>query len=200
MNKIAIIGGTFDPIHHGHLIGGQKIYDTGEFDEIWYMPTGNPPHKSHSISSDEHRYNMCQLAVDACSFFRVSEYELGHKDLVYTYNTLEGLKCSYPDTQFWFVIGTDSLYNIHKWYRHEDLLKNGHFIIMPRGGESLSKVSELINTYKQKYQTRFMEVDMPLIEISSTSIRERVRSHLSVQYFLPTPIIHYINEHNLYRD
>lgn len=203
MNKsqnIAILGGTFNPIHCGHLIAAQCVMDTGEFSELWVMPSGNPPHKSNSIIDGYHRLKMCQLAVEGMKDCNVSDFELLRDGKIYSADTFSILREQYPNTRFWLIIGTDSLMNLHRWYKPEVLMEVVNFIIVDRGGSDLSEVQAVIERLSDAYPADFRHVSMPLIELSSTDIRSRVARGLPVRHRLPDSVIHYINNHHLYED
>lgn len=198
MNKIAIMGGTFDPIHNGHLIAAQAVYDTGLFESVWIMPSGNPPHKSEQLTDRAHRMRMCELAVNDHEGFLASDYELKRDGFIYSVDTFANLQEDYPDKKFYLVIGTDNMRNINKWYQHERLFSIGAFLIVDRGGYQEIDVDELVNTYYNQYGTDFIRVAMPQIEISSTDIRERVKDGKSISYRVPETVIRYIRLNNLY--
>lgn len=118
--KIGIMGGTFDPIHVGHLILGEKAYEQLELDKVWFMPAGNPPHKQNRIgrATDEQRVEMVRRAISGNSHFELSLIEMNAEGYTYSYRTLETLKEQNPDTDYYFIIGADSLYNFNTWKEH----------------------------------------------------------------------------------
>ena len=129
MKKIGIMGGTFDPIHSGHLMLGKQAYEEYDLDCVWYMPSRQPPHKKdHGITPAALRLEMVNLAVERTPFFSCSDFELRRKDgNTYTADTLRLLKEEYPDTEFYFIVGADSIFDIEKWYHPELVMKLADF-------------------------------------------------------------------------
>ena len=123
--RIGIMGGTFDPIHNGHLMLGEYAYQQFHLDEVWYMPNGNPPHKSNpEIRKDlQDRAEMTRLAIEEIPYFRLCTYEIDRKETSYSYQTMEYFKETYPQDEFYFIIGADSLFNLETWKCPERLLK-----------------------------------------------------------------------------
>lgn len=199
MKKIAIMGGTFDPVHMGHLIAAQSVYDTGFFDQVWFMPSGNPPHKTVELTDSEHRFKMCQLAVEGIDHFCVSDFELHREGTIYTVDTFSLLSEAYQDREFYLIIGSDSVHSLHKWYDFERLMKLGNFVAVGRGGYDKVGVDELIDNYYNLYGTRFIQVAMPQVEISSTEIRDRQLKGQTIRYRTPDSVVRYIEGHGLYR-
>ncbi len=199
MKNIGILGGSFDPIHHGHLIAAQCVYDTGAFDEIWVMPTGNPPHKDLESIANDHKLSMCELAIKNSPNFKVSDYELNREGKIYSVDTLEQLSNLYLDIKFWLIIGADSLLYLEKWYNAPKLLTIGNFIVVDRGGIDPDETHTCLERLKSEYDAEFMYVKMPLIELSSTNIRKRLKKGESVSYRLPEAVITYIEDKGLYR-
>ncbi len=199
MKQIAIMGGTFNPIHIGHLLAAQSVFETGQFDEVWFMPSGKPPHKDSSVLVDNHhRLAMCQLAIKDYDGFRVSDFELTRDGLIYSVDTFDLLAKAHSDTRFHLVIGTDSVLTLNKWYNFEKLMAIGSFIVVERGGYDVSAIDEVINNYYNHYGTKFTEVKMPQVEISSSDIRSRVKTGQSIVYRVPKSVKNYIDEHGLY--
>lgn len=198
MDKIAIMGGTFDPIHAGHIIAAQSVFDTGLFKEVWFMPSGNPPHKTKDLTDGNHRLAMCRLTLKDLPNMVLSDYEFKRQGIIYSVDTFEGLQKDYPNTQFYLIIGTDSVKDLYKWYEHERLMKATSFVVVERGGHNHKGIDELMNNYYNQYGTDFITVDMPQIELSSSSIRQRLTNGQSVAYRLSTDVIQYIQSNNLY--
>lgn len=200
MKNIAILGGSFDPIHIGHIIAGQCVLDTELIDEIWVMPTGNPPHKVLSQTLNRQRFELCKRAVENIDGFSVSDFELNRSGKVYSVDTFDLLKKDYVDIKFWLIIGSDSVLNLEDWYDAKRLLTIGNFIVVDRGGFDVNMTKTQINKLKSTYEADFMYVKMPLIELSSTHIRQRVKECLSIRYRVPESVEKYINEEGLYKD
>lgn len=197
--QVALLGGTFNPIHIGHIIAGQCVLDTNEFDEVWVMPTGNPPHKTSSPHYNDHRLAMCQLAVEGLEGFSVSDLELKREGKIYTVETFELLDKLYPSCKFWLIIGTDSLMDLKKWYDAERLLHTVNFIVVDRGGYDSELVDALIHDYDQGYKGDFLRIEMPQIELSSSDIRHRIGEGQSIRFRVPDNVLSYIQQHQLYQ-
>ncbi|PKM66354.1 MAG: nicotinate-nucleotide adenylyltransferase [Firmicutes bacterium HGW-Firmicutes-2] len=200
MKNIAIMGGTFNPIHIGHLIAAQCTSDHHLFDEIWFMPSGNPPHKEGEVIIDSaHRMEMCRIATKDHPTFRISDYELNRKGKVYSVDTFAMLQKEFPDNKYWLIIGTDSLFNLEKWYNHKKLLKIGAFVIVHRSGYDEEKSLEQQARLRECYHTAFMNVHMPQIEVSSSMIRKRIAEGKPINYYVPDAVSDYIQKHKLYQ-
>lgn len=198
MKQIAILGGTFDPIHSGHLIAGQYVYDTGLFDEICIMPSGNPPHKNSTDDYNHHRLAMCQLAAAPLDGFNVSDMELCREGKIYSVDTFALLNAQHSDTKFWLIIGTDSLMHLKQWHKPEVLLATVNFVVVDRGGYELAEVQSYMKALDETYKSDFIYVKMPLIELSSTTLRERLEADKTIDNMVPHSVLQYIIENNLY--
>lgn len=194
------MGGTFNPIHIGHLIAAQCVYDSGEFEKILFMPSNRPPHKNeNSVLEFEHRFKMCEQAIKGYEGFYVSNYELTSDSMTYSVDTFTRLVKDDPDTKYWLIIGTDSVLNLENWYNPSKLLKIGHFIVLNRGGFESDKVEEYMSYIYNTYNTQFKKITMPNIELSSDSLRKRISIGHSIKYRTPDGVIKYIEAHNLYK-
>ncbi|MFL0195785.1 nicotinate-nucleotide adenylyltransferase [Clostridium sp. WILCCON 0269] len=203
MIKKAIFGGTFDPIHNGHIhIAYEAIYRLG-LDKIVFMPTGNPPHKLKKNITDAFlRYEMVKVAIRTESKFTVSNYEVNKPTLSYTYSTLEHFNKLEVKTEWYFLTGADCLMDIEKWNKVDSIFKLCKFIVFNRPGFP-TFTSENIEAQKKKiedkYSTNIIYLDAPLFDISSTVIRNSVREGKNVNYFLPESVCNIINQLNLYK-
>lgn len=200
MKKIAIFGGTFNPVHNGHIIGMQKVFDTLLFDEVWMMPSNIPPYKRNEAFSSKDRLSMCEIASDALGFTKVNQQEMNRKEISYTYDTLCQLREKSPEKALYWVIGYDNLDSIEKWYKSECLLKEFGLVVINRGGFSEDEASFKISRLQKKYETNIIKVKMPNIEISSTEIRERIKKKQLIVGFTLPKIIEYIKVNHLYID
>ncbi|WP_373844573.1 nicotinate-nucleotide adenylyltransferase [Clostridium sp.] len=203
MIKKAIFGGTFDPIHNGHIhIAYEAVYRLG-LDKIVFMPTGNPPHKAKKSITDAFlRYEMVKVAIRSESKFTVSNYEVNKPTLSYTYSTLEHFNNLESETEWYFLTGADCLMNIEKWSRVDSIFKLCKFIVFNRPGfpafttESIKKQKKEI---EDKYSTNIIYLDAPLFDISSTVIRNSVKEGKNINYFLPESVCNIIKQLNLYK-
>ena len=189
MTKVGIFGGTFDPIHNGHIITMQKLLEIRGLDKIIIIPCNISPHKLLNNGSEAvHRLNMVNLVYEGNPNFEISDYEINNKEISYTYKTLHYFKKKYSEIEL--IIGFDNLVVFDEWIEPDDIVKNAKLIVMKR--TSLNEI----------HANRFFEyaefVETPVIDISSTEIRERVRKRLSIQGFVPESVQNYIYSNNLY--
>lgn len=196
--KIGVFGGTFDPIHFGHLIMASFIYDEMKLDRIMFLPSGNPPHKTNKKISDEKiRADMVKAAIENDPRFEISLIEHGGSEPDYTINTMSKLCEMNPENEYYFIIGGDSLRNIESWYRYEELLNLIQFIVIDRVSRDEKPLLELVEKFN-KNAKGLHYLNMPLIELSSTLIRLRVRENKSIEYMTPKEVIDLIEENGLY--
>lgn len=198
--KIGIMGGTFDPIHNGHLMLGRYARDLFELDEIWFMPNGTPPHKeSSSIESrTNHRVEMVKRAIAKEQDFVLQTYEVDNKDVNYSYLTMEHFNIIYPEHEFFFIIGADSLFNIEKWKCPERLLKTCVVLAAYRDGKNRYEMEEQISYLNTKYSADIRLLNTPNVDISSSEIRQKLKLGLDVTDAIPNKVMTYINEQRLY--
>ncbi len=192
--KLGIFGGTFNPIHYGHLINAEIIRSDFNLDRIILVPARYPVHKS--LAGDvpaEERYAMAVLAVAEAREFEVSRIEIDRKEPSYTITTVHALQKEYPGSELNLIVGMDSLNTIDTWRETEHLLNHVSLIVMRRPGEKPAPDIDLSG-----YSVRYGE--NPLIDISSTVIRERLREGKSVRFLMPDAVIDYIARKGLYRN
>ncbi len=197
--KIAVLGGTFNPIHYGHLLIAQSVYLTHQFQEVWLMPAGNPPFKPEDKANNADRLYMTYLAVKKIPYLRVSSLECENPETSYTYKTLEVLKSKYPEYEFWWTIGYDNLFSIDSWKESERLLRNGRLVIVRRLTDDLSSAKEKLAQLQAKYNLKVILVDNPIIQISSTMIRDRLKNGEPIDFLLPRKVAAYIRRQGLYQ-
>ena len=150
MRRVGILGGTFDPVHNGHLLLGEQAYREYGLDEIWFMPSHVPPHKKdHHITDGAARIRMLELATESVPYFLVSDFEMGREGNTYTAQTLALLKEAYPDIEVYFIIGADSLYQLESWYHPEQVMAQAVLLVSGRtyedGGVSLEDEVSYLN-------------------------------------------------------
>lgn len=202
--KIGIMGGTFNPIHNGHLMLGEYSYRSFGLDQVWFMPNGNPPHKagiSASYSADI-RARMTELAIQEIPYFRLEDYEVRRQEPSYSYQTLEHFKEIYPEDSFYFIIGADSLFDINKWMKPERILKICTILAAFRGDKNNSEImNRQIELLKERYgaDTDIRLLISPLMDVSSHELREMVSEGKSISGLVPETVEQYIKEHGLYR-
>lgn len=200
MLKKAIFGGTFDPIHNGHInIAYETLYKL-HMDKVIFMPSGNPPHKRSKKVTDAYlRYEFVKMAVSGEKKFEVSSYEIQDKSLSYTYKTLEHFKKLEPDTEWYFIAGFDSLMDIDKWKNVESIMKNCTFIVLVRSGYKSDHVLAQKKKIEQKYNAHIILLDIPILEISSTGIRDKIRKNQNVSHLMPKEVYYAVKEIEVYK-
>lgn len=199
IKKIGIMGGTFNPIHTGHLILAEAAYSQFELEVVYFMPSKNPPHKDlGEIVSDEHRSKMIMLAIKDNPHFKFSSLELEREGITYTVDTLEYLTEQNKDKEYYFIIGADSLYQIQTWRCPEKIFQMAHIVAATRYHLSNEKILEEIKYLNKEYDTSIEILHMPTIEISSKHIREKIKSRKSIKYYTPAVVEGYIENNKLY--
>lgn len=197
--KVGILGGTFDPIHLGHLILAENAYSQFGLDVVLLMPSGNPPHKSAGeITSKEHRNTMVQLAIDDNRHFKLSVFEQERDGFIYTADTLALLKENNEDCDYYFIVGGDSFVSMDKWYKPEQIFANAVILAAVRDDVDDAALKERADFYKQKYNADIRILKIPAIEISSSVIRDRVSAGKSIKYLVPKDVEKYIYNNKLY--
>jgi len=202
MRKIGILGGTFNPIHKGHLALGLAAMEQYDLEEVWLMPSKLPPHKSHfTMLSEEHRLSMTKLAARTDARFLASDFELQREGLTFTADTLELLTKEHPDVKFYFIVGGDSLIEFSSWRRPEQILKLATLLGAGRAGYEVSKVEEAAKSLREQFpNAEIGTVILPDYPISSNEIREAFYTGNAelVRPFLPEAVWNYLQEHMLY--
>ena len=200
MTKIGIMGGTFNPIHYGHLFMAEHAYEQMGLDKVLFMPSNNPPHKNNSlIISNEHRSHMVELAIEGNSHFELSTMELDRKGTTYTADTLRILKDEHPNTEYYFIIGADSFFDIHKWREPENIFKLCTLLVFERNLVDKNKMEKQYRYLSSLYPHIKLEfLSMPAILISSENIRQRIKDNLTIKYYVPDKVLAYVGEHKLY--
>ena len=199
--RIGIMGGTFDPVHIGHLILGETAYEQFQLDKVLFMPAGNPPHKKErkDRASDEQRTEMVRKAIASNPHFELSMEEMGQHGYTYTYRTLENLKSQNPDTEYFFILGADSLYDLETWKEPSRILGACTVLVATRNHTSSQRLDEKIAELEEKYQGKIEKLNSLNIDISSKQIRCWIQQQRSLAYYVPEEVIAYIRENNIYR-
>ncbi len=187
--KIGILGGTFNPIHIGHLILAEEAREKLGLDGIIFVPTYLPPHKDSSdIAAAEDRLTMVKMAVSGNPYFSVSELEIKRDGRSYTIDTIRQLKAKYPNDDLYFIIGSDLLTYLEEWKDLDEINKMVRFIVATRPGYALEKIPSRIST-----------LPIRAVDISGFEIRKAIRENKSFRYLVPEAVFDYMNEHKLYR-
>jgi len=190
--KVGIFGGTFDPIHNGHLITAVAVKELRSLDKIFFIPSFIAPHKIERLSSSpEHRIEMLKRAIKGISYFDYSDFEIKKKGVSYTIDTLKFLQNKYDDIEL--IIGYDNLLEFSTWKDPDEILKMIKLVVLKRKVQNEPIV-------KDKFYYASEIIETPTIEISSTAIRERVGNNLPINFLVPDAVMEYINYFNLYKD
>jgi nicotinate-nucleotide adenylyltransferase len=190
MSKVGIFGGTFDPIHLGHLITAQSVKEIRNLDKIIFIPAYISPHKTDAKpSSPEDRLNMIKLVVETIPFFEYSDIEIKMGGISYTIDTLRELKKNYEKIEF--IIGYDNIFTFHTWKEPDEIFKLADVVVLKRKSSHPPQFQDIYYRQAVFVQTRG-------IEISATDIRERVKNGLPINFLVPPSVLEYIYEHKLY--
>ena len=200
MIKKAIFGGTFDPIHNGHLhIAYEALYKFN-LNKVIFMPSGNPPHKlGKKITDAFFRYELVKMAIRHEKRFEVSDYEINKIDLSYTYETLEHFNNLEKDTEWYFLTGADCLMDIEDWKNADKIFELCKLVVFNRPGYNMRNIQEQKNKVEKKYINKIIFLDIPLLDVSSTNIKKAIKEEKNVSYLLPESVYNIIEELNLYK-
>ena len=213
---IGIFGGTFDPIHHGHLRLAQEALEQCGMSGICFIPSGTPPHRNAPLATAEHRLHMVRLATHGQSGFTVDEREVRRTDKCFSFDTFSALRAELGSEQpLCLLLGSDAFLQLHTWYQWQQLLELTHLVVMQRPGRPVGNViAQADENLRQQYQTRLapsprllhespgghiVVLDMPQLDISATDIRSRAAQNKNLRYLLPDAVAHYIHTNKLYK-
>jgi len=199
--QVGIFGGTFDPIHLGHLILVEQCRDQAKLDQVLFIPAASPPHKQQqSLTPFDRRVEMLSLAISGHAAFRIDELEKERTGPSYTVDTLTQLQSQRPGDSFHFILGSDSLQDLPMWYQPKRILELATLIVMVRADWPPFSEKQLRDALKLEdaFALRYQIVEAPLITISSRDIRRRIADGRSVRYMLPRAVEAYIQEKGLY--
>ncbi|WP_434969393.1 nicotinate-nucleotide adenylyltransferase [Microbacterium sp. bgisy207] len=188
--RIGVMGGTFDPIHHGHLVAASEVADSFGLDEVVFVPTGQPWQKQE-VTESEHRYLMTVIATASNPSFSVSRVDIDRDGPTYTIDTLRDLQRLNPGADLYFITGADAIAQILSWRNHDELWELAHFVAVSRPGHVLNTDGLPVEDVSQ--------LEIPALAISSTDCRDRVRGGHPVWYLVPDGVVQYIAKHHLYR-
>lgn len=196
--KLGLIGGTFNPIHYGHLIISEYIRNNYNLDKVVFLPSGMPPHKLNNVAPSCHRKNMVELAIESNPFFKISLQEINREGRSYTVDTLKEFKDQYSNDEIYFIIGADSLFELTTWKDFKTIAKLTNFIVGGRPGQSESDILKKMKELKDIYGFNIDYIKVPLVEISSTLIRENIKNNKSIKYLVSEKVEEYIYSNKLY--
>jgi len=198
--RIGVFGGTFDPVHNGHIELASIVKEQYELDKVFFIPNANPPHKEKDqLASYEHRVCMLKLALENHSDFIINNMESNSNQTSFTIDTLGKLKEKYPTDQFYFVLGTDNLKTIHKWKNAETLIEKNNFILVIREDvhfEELVETSKLSISALKKLKKCIIFISP--INISSTKLRVMISRNEKIEKFVSEKVNDYMNQHKIY--
>ncbi|HMB92960.1 MAG TPA: nicotinate-nucleotide adenylyltransferase [Rhodothermales bacterium] len=190
--RVGLFGGSFNPPHLAHLIVAETVREQFGLDAIWWMPAYQPPHKTGvALASATHRLAMTQAAVAENPGFAVSDLEIQREGTSYTVDTVRTLQAEHPDHTFFLLVGSDSLHGFSSWYQPEEIIARVPLIVYRRPGTVTTKA-------EPAFAERVLFADAPLLEISGTEIRQRLREGHSIRYLVPDAVRAYIDQHKLY--
>lgn len=199
-NRIGILGGTFNPIHNGHLMLALRAYEQYNLNVVWIMVSPTPPHKANSDILDiNRRIDLIKLAIcDYKGKLEFSDFELKRDGYIYTAVTLTMLKKIYTDTEFYFIMGGDSLGDIEKWYMPQVIMEKAVILAAVRNNMDASAITEQISYLKRKFGADIRLLETENMPISSTVIRNNIKNNISVTDMLPSRVEEYIKNSGLY--
>lgn len=198
--KKGIMGGSFNPIHIAHLLLGETARTQYALDEVLFMPSGISYMKDTSVMAQkEHRLKLCELACEDNPYFTVSRMEIDREGNTYTVETLQALHEAEPDTEWYFILGADSLTSIERWYQAERIFELATILCATRNNLDTDALSACAKELEEKSRARIAFLASPAMEISSTEIRKRIKEGLSVKYYVPDACIAYMRENGLFQ-
>jgi nicotinate-nucleotide adenylyltransferase len=193
------MGGTFDPIHHGHLVAASEVADLFELDEVVFVPTGQPWQKHHRyVTAAEDRYLMTVIATAANPRFSVSRVDIDRAGPTYTKDTLRDLRALNPDSDLYFITGADALASILSWQNWEEMFSIAKFVGVNRPGYELDG-SHIAEALKELPADALTLVEVPALAISSTDCRRRAEENRPIWYLVPDGVVQYVSKRGLYR-
>jgi nicotinate-nucleotide adenylyltransferase len=196
--RLGVMGGTFDPIHNGHLVAASEVASLFDLDEVVFVPTGQPWQKSRQVTAAEDRYLMTVVATAANPRFSVSRVDIDRGGLTYTKDTLRDLHTSNPDSDLYFITGADALASILSWQDLEELFALARFVGVSRPGYELGR-EHLAGVLRGLPDDALTLVEVPALAISSTDCRRRAEEGRPLWYLMPDGVVQYVSKRRLYR-
>lgn len=195
--RLGLMGGTFDPVHHGHLVIAEAARAEFRLDRVVWVPSGDPPHKGDQVTPAEHRYAMVLLATAGHPQFQVSRLEVERQGPSYSLETVRHFQAAHPGAELFFITGADAVLELLTWHRPDEVVRSCRFIAVTRPGYALE---ELRRVLPAAYLERIELLAVPAVEISSTDLRRRLREGRTVRYLLPDTVEAYLRKHGLYSE
>lgn len=197
MSRIGIFGGSFNPIHNGHVNLAKIVKNELCLDKVIFVPSNNPPHKDgDELAPDDDRFEMCRLVAEGLDGFEVSDYELCREDVSYTVYTVRHFKEIYPQDRLFWLLGSDMLLSFDTWFRYDDILRNISLAVVSREKDDMEKLkekAEILSAYGEIFI-----LDAVPVELSSTEIRKKIRNSQVFSCYLDKKVVKYIKLHRLY--
>ncbi|TFE31626.1 nicotinate-nucleotide adenylyltransferase [Cohnella luojiensis] len=193
MLRIGLLGGTFDPVHNGHLLAAQAAHEAAKLDEVWFIPTLMPPHKSQPGADGDKRRQMLEAAIAGNPVFRVEDIELRREGTSYTIDTVTALQDQHPEVQFYWIVGSDMVSDLPNWRKIDELADRLSFIGLERPDQAGD--DSLLPSFIRR---RLHRAAMPPMGISSSEIRRRCKEGRSIRYMVPDPVLEFIQRNELY--
>jgi nicotinate-nucleotide adenylyltransferase len=199
MSYVGILGGTFDPVHYGHLAMAEGAKHLLGLDQVLFLPNGQPPHKAgRPVMAVEHRANMVKLAIADNPHFGFSSLELDRTEPSYTIDTVRELKALHPDWQFAFIVGMDNLLEIETWKAYEELLSLIKLVVVSRPGYASAQRDRALSALGPALTERIQLLDLPGVDVAAMDLRERAAAGYPLRYLIPDVVADYIKTHHLY--
>lgn len=200
--RIGIMGGTFNPIHNGHIALGEGALAQFQLDKVWFMPSGLPAHKSNSaLLPAKQRLHMVQMAIEGMPCFEASSFEIEREGFTYTADTMVALNAEYPETEFYFIIGGDSLMKFHLWIKPEIISRHAVLIATGRNGYTREELLEQVARLNKQFGTKVFFMDMTDMPVSSNEIRTYCANGQceNIKSLVPEKVYRYIVEQELWK-
>ena len=197
--RVGIMGGTFNPIHLGHMIVAECAYESFNLDEVLFVPSGQS-YMKENVLDPKTRITMTGISIEDNSHFALSTIEVERGGNSYSYETIRDLKASRPDTDFFFIVGADSIMNMDKWKCPEKIFSEVTVLVAVRAGYDKAELEAKIEEFKKSYGADIQMLPITTVDISSTNIRDRVREGKSIRYMVHYKVIEYINKNRIYQD
>ena len=200
--RVGIFGGTFDPVHVGHLVMAEQCREQARLDQVWFLPSAHPPHKSDAaVSPFDRRAEMLRLALAGQTAFRVETIEKDRPGPSYTADTLDELQVRHPDAELFLILGADSVVDLPKWYEPQRIVARAGLLAVRRPGWQVLPAEELAAKLglADAVGVRLQVIESPLIDISSRDLRRRVAAGRSIRFMVPRAVEVYVHEKKLYR-
>lgn len=200
VSNIAIMGGTFDPVHYGHLAAAETVRAQFQLQQVLFMPAGRPAHKKdHAVTDPEMRFQMLQLATGSNPYFSVSRLEIERPGATYTVDTLDCLTKKFKQANLYFITGADGVHELLTWKDPARLLKMCQFIAVTRPGFDKQGLLQEIEALTKQFAASFQLLEVPGVAISSSDIRNRVKNQMPIKYLVPESVEAFLFRHHLYQ-